>query len=66
MARSSKNNETPSKTALKKANRVAAKAKQDLTKEFSTTTYTDTKTPDLYTIDASSVRIPRKSEPIPT
>ena len=65
MAWSSKISETPSKTTLKKAKRVAAKSKQDLTKEFSTAIDADVKTPDLDAVNASPVRIPRKSEPVP-
>ena len=38
MAQSRKNSESPSKPALKKAKRVAAKTKQDLTEEFFTAT----------------------------
>ena len=65
MTRSSNINETPSKTALKKAKRAATKAKQYLTEELSTATDTNTRTPGLDAVDASPVRIPRKYEPTP-
>ena len=48
-----------------KAKHVAAKAKQDLTKEFSTATKAGAQTLDLDAVDASPVRILRKSEPTP-
>ena len=53
------------KTALKRAKLAAAKAKQDLTEELSTTTDTDAKPPDLDVVNASMVRILRKFDPPP-
>ena len=65
MARQGKSTESPTKSALKKAKRAAAKAYQDLTGEFATESPKDVKTPDLDTVVVSPVQIPKKSDVVP-
>ena len=60
MARQGKTSESPSKSALKKAKRAAAKAKQDLAKEFATAANIEANTLDLDTVNVIPVQIPRK------
>ena len=57
-----KSNKSPTKSALKKAKRAAARARQDLAWVFDTESDKDTNTPDLDDIDVVPVRIPKKSD----
>ena len=65
MSHSGNISESPSKSALEKAKRTAANAKQNLAEESSTATNADAKTPELDAVDISPVCIPRKSDPTP-
>ena len=65
MARQGKGTESLTKSALKKAKRAAAKARQDLAGVFATESAKYVNTPDLDVVDASPVQIHKKLDVVP-
>ena len=60
-----KSKKSLTKSTLKKAKRVVARARQDLAGVFDTESDKDLNTPDLDAVDVSPVRIPMKSDVTP-
>ena len=65
MARLGKGTDSPIKIAVKKAKRVAAKARQDLVEEFKTETPKTAHMPNPDAVDVSPAQIPRKPKVVP-